>query len=122
MLHADTNFLRTHGVGMPGETGCSFHGEIQIDHTRFYIDSLTFRDMGVEQLTTAQKLLTNILFAVFCDSLRHIFTNNLICYFNIRTGCCFNGIVATGDIVVITAGVPIGKTGSTNLIKAQVVK
>ena len=32
-----------------------------------------------------------------------------------------NGIVATGDIVVITAGVPIGRTGSTNLIKAQVI-
>ena len=31
------------------------------------------------------------------------------------------GLVQTGDTVVITAGVPIGKTGSTNLIKAQVV-
>jgi len=31
------------------------------------------------------------------------------------------GVVAPGDTVVITAGVPIGKTGSTNLIKAQVV-
>ena len=32
------------------------------------------------------------------------------------------GLVKSGDTVVITAGVPIGKTGSTNLIKAQVVK
>jgi pyruvate kinase len=32
------------------------------------------------------------------------------------------GLVKAGDTVVITAGVPIGKTGSTNLIKAQVVK
>lgn len=32
------------------------------------------------------------------------------------------GLVQTDDIVVIAAGVPIGKTGSTNLIKAQVVK
>ena len=32
------------------------------------------------------------------------------------------GVVEPGDTVVITAGVPIGKSGSTNLIKAQVVK
>ena len=32
------------------------------------------------------------------------------------------GLVKSGDTVVITAGVPIGKVGSTNLIKAQVVK
>ena len=32
-----------------------------------------------------------------------------------------NGAVHTGDTVVITAGVPIGKSGSTNLIKAQVI-
>ena len=32
------------------------------------------------------------------------------------------GLVQPGDTVVITAGVPIGKTGATNLIKAQVVK
>lgn len=32
------------------------------------------------------------------------------------------GLVQPGDTVVITAGVPIGKTGSTNLIKAQVIK
>ncbi len=31
------------------------------------------------------------------------------------------GAVQVGDTVVITAGVPIGKSGSTNLIKAQVV-
>ncbi len=31
------------------------------------------------------------------------------------------GIVKTGDTVVITAGVPLGKSGSTNLIKAQIV-
>ena len=29
--------------------------------------------------------------------------------------------VRKGDTVVITAGVPIGKSGSTNLIKAQTV-
>ena len=32
------------------------------------------------------------------------------------------GIVSSGDIVVITAGVPIGKSGTTNLIKVQVIK
>jgi pyruvate kinase len=31
------------------------------------------------------------------------------------------GMVAPGDTVVITAGVPIGQSGSTNLIKAQIV-
>ena len=31
------------------------------------------------------------------------------------------GLVQSGETVVITAGVPIGKSGSTNLIKAQVV-
>ena len=31
------------------------------------------------------------------------------------------GAVHPGDTVVITAGVPIGKSGTTNLIKAQVV-
>ena len=31
------------------------------------------------------------------------------------------GVVEPGDTVVITAGVPIGQSGSTNLIKAQVV-
>jgi len=30
-------------------------------------------------------------------------------------------MVRPGDIVVITAGVPLGRSGSTNLIKAQVV-
>ena len=30
-------------------------------------------------------------------------------------------LVANGDTVVITAGVPLGKSGSTNLIKAQVI-
>lgn len=32
------------------------------------------------------------------------------------------GLVQPGDTVVITAGVPLGKSGSTNLIKAQVVE
>lgn len=32
-----------------------------------------------------------------------------------------NGIVKEGDTVVITAGVPVGRTGSTNLIKAEVL-
>jgi len=31
------------------------------------------------------------------------------------------GLVQPGDTVVITAGVPLGKSGSTNLIKAQVI-
>ena len=31
------------------------------------------------------------------------------------------GIVKEGDTVVITSGVPVGKTGSTNLIKAEVL-
>jgi len=31
------------------------------------------------------------------------------------------GLVTPGDIVVITAGVPLGRSGSTNLIKAQAV-
>jgi pyruvate kinase len=31
------------------------------------------------------------------------------------------GLVQTGDVVVITAGVPLGRSGSTNLIKAQTV-
>jgi len=31
------------------------------------------------------------------------------------------GVVQPGDTVVITAGVPLGRSGSTNLIKAQVV-
>ncbi|MEG1191005.1 MAG: pyruvate kinase, partial [Oscillospiraceae bacterium] len=32
------------------------------------------------------------------------------------------GEIATGDTVVITAGIPIGESGTTNLIKAQVVR
>ena len=32
------------------------------------------------------------------------------------------GIVKQGDTVVITAGVPVGRTGSTNLIKAEVIE
>ena len=31
------------------------------------------------------------------------------------------GLVQNGDTVVITAGVPLGRSGSTNLIKAQIV-
>ena len=31
------------------------------------------------------------------------------------------GLVESGDIIVITAGVPLGRTGSTNLVKAQIV-
>ena len=30
-------------------------------------------------------------------------------------------LVQSGDTVVITAGVPLGKSGSTNLIKAEIV-
>lgn len=32
------------------------------------------------------------------------------------------GLVRAGDTVVITAGVPLGRSGSTNLIKAQVIE
>ena len=32
------------------------------------------------------------------------------------------GVAAPGDMVVITAGVPVGCSGTTNLIKADVVK
>ncbi len=32
------------------------------------------------------------------------------------------GLVSPGDTVVITAGVPLGRSGSTNLLKAQVVE
>ncbi|MCL2122129.1 MAG: pyruvate kinase [Clostridiales bacterium] len=32
---------------------------------------------------------------------------------------CKEGFVAEGDLVIITAGVPVGKSGSTNLIKAH---
>jgi len=32
-----------------------------------------------------------------------------------------NGYVVHGDLVVITAGVPVGQTGTTNLIKVHVV-
>lgn len=32
------------------------------------------------------------------------------------------GVVERGNTVVITAGIPIGRSGSTNLIKAQVIK
>ena len=31
------------------------------------------------------------------------------------------GLVTSGDTVVITAGVPLGKSGSTNLLKAQII-
>lgn len=32
-----------------------------------------------------------------------------------------NNLINTGDVVVITAGVPVGKVGSTNMIKVQVI-
>ena len=32
------------------------------------------------------------------------------------------GLVQAGDTVVITAGIPLGKSGSTNLLKAQVIQ
>ena len=32
------------------------------------------------------------------------------------------GLVQSGDTVVITAGVPLSSSGTTNLIKAQIVK
>ena len=33
-----------------------------------------------------------------------------------------HGYLEEGDITVITAGVPIGKSGTTNLLKVQVVE
>ncbi len=42
--------------------------------------------------------------------------------FSLCTECVRKeGLVKSGDTLIIVAGVPIGKTGSTNLIKAQVV-
>jgi len=32
-----------------------------------------------------------------------------------------SGLAKNGDVIVIVAGVPVGKTGSTNLVKAQIV-
>lgn len=37
------------------------------------------------------------------------------------TAALDNNYIQTGDVVVITAGVPIGKVGTTNMIKVQVV-
>jgi pyruvate kinase len=37
------------------------------------------------------------------------------------SGALDKNFIKTGDIVVLTAGVPVGKVGSTNLIKVQVV-
>lgn len=37
------------------------------------------------------------------------------------TGALTRDLVKAGDIVVLTAGVPVGKTGTTNMIKVQVV-
>ena len=36
-------------------------------------------------------------------------------------GALTNNLVRTGDIVVITAGVPVGKLGTTNMIKVQII-
>ena len=42
--------------------------------------------------------------------------------FSLSVECAVKeGLVKNGDTVVITAGVPLGRSGSTNLIKAQVV-
>lgn len=48
------------------------------------------------------------------DSTDRIFTMAVECAVK-------EGLVENGDTVVITAGVPLGRSGSTNLIKAQVV-
>ncbi len=41
---------------------------------------------------------------------------------NATVGCAVdNGMVNTGDVVVITAGVPVGMAGSTNLINVRIV-
>ena len=43
--------------------------------------------------------------------------------FSLAAACARReGVAAPGDTVVITAGLPIGKSGSTNLIKAHVVE
>jgi pyruvate kinase len=34
---------------------------------------------------------------------------------------CEHGYVSKGDIVVVTAGIPLGKSGTTNLIKVHIV-
>ena len=42
--------------------------------------------------------------------------------FSLSVECAVKeGLVKNGDTVVITAGVPLGRSGSTNLIKAQVI-
>lgn len=42
--------------------------------------------------------------------------------FSLSVECALKeGLVKNGDTVVITAGVPLGRSGSTNLIKAQIV-
>ena len=42
--------------------------------------------------------------------------------FSLSVECAVKeGLVQNGDTVVITAGVPLGRSGSTNLIKAQVI-
>ena len=48
------------------------------------------------------------------NSTDHIFSLSVECAVK-------EGLVKNGDTVVITAGVPLGRSGSTNLIKAQVI-
>ncbi len=35
------------------------------------------------------------------------------------TAICDAGIACTGDLVVVTAGLPIGQAGSTNMLKVE---
>ena len=58
---------------------------------------------GVHPLLTGEVDSTDRLFSMTVDVARK------------------EGVVQPGETVVITAGVPIGKSGTTNLIKAQVV-
>ncbi|MPN40313.1 Pyruvate kinase [bioreactor metagenome] len=50
----------------------------------------------------------------FVDSTDQLFA---ICIKTARA----EGVVQTGQTVVLTAGVPVGKSGSTNIIKAQTI-
>ena len=54
------------------------------------------------------------LLAGYVDSTDRLFSMCVQCARN-------EGVVESGQMVVITAGVPIGRSGSTNLIKAQTV-
>ena len=93
MLHAHTDFLRTHGVGVTGVGGGAFHGEVQIDAVRGLFGTAV-GDMGIQQLAAAQELFPHIGLAVIGHRLRHILTDHLIGDANSGTGDGFHGLVA----------------------------